>query len=247
MIALTSRQRNIIEYLLDHDTYVTNDVLASNFDVSNRTVRKDLEVIDAYLKEAGSHLIRKPGSGVLIEEKKNLCFDEYNYSYSKEERIALCITSLLLNDVNTFVALASDCQVSKQTIINDIRDLEKYLKDYRILVIKNQGVGTSLSGNEADIRRLFIDLLFSNEHSKMVSEFCLHSKSIQKNMDLAQDVLNQIESTFQHKYVDRDRILIVLCFLMNRIGLLKESSSIQNLDVERICSILSSKITNRID
>lgn len=53
MIALTLRQRNIIEYLLSRDSYVTNDVIASNFEVSNRTVRKDLEVISAYLKEQG--------------------------------------------------------------------------------------------------------------------------------------------------------------------------------------------------
>ena len=36
MIALTLRQRNIIEYLLSRDSYVTNDVIASNFEVSNR-------------------------------------------------------------------------------------------------------------------------------------------------------------------------------------------------------------------
>ena len=53
MIALTLRKRNIIEYLLSRDSYVTNDVIASNFEVSNRTVRKDLEVISAYLKEQG--------------------------------------------------------------------------------------------------------------------------------------------------------------------------------------------------
>ena len=55
MIALTLRQRNIIEYLLSRDSYVTNDVIASNFEVSNRTVRKDLEVISAYLKEQRTH------------------------------------------------------------------------------------------------------------------------------------------------------------------------------------------------
>lgn len=38
MIALTLRQRNIIEYLLSRDSYVTNDVIASNFEVSDVSI-----------------------------------------------------------------------------------------------------------------------------------------------------------------------------------------------------------------
>lgn len=136
MIALTLRQRNIIEYLLSRDSYVTNDVIASNFEVSNRTVRKDLEVISAYLKGQGISLVRKPGKGVWIEDKQEVLFDDLSCSYSKNERIVIYVTSLLLNDVNTFMTLASSCGVSKQTVINDLNTIEKFLDGYHLSLIK---------------------------------------------------------------------------------------------------------------
>ena len=95
MFILTLRQRNIIEYLLSRDSYVTNDVIASNFEVSNRTVRKDLEVISAYLKEQGISLVRKPGKGVWIENKQEVLFDDLSCSYSKNERIVIYVTKML--------------------------------------------------------------------------------------------------------------------------------------------------------
>ena len=248
MIALTLRQRNIIEYLLSRDSYVTNDVIASNFEVSNRTVRKDLEVIAAYLKEQGMSLVRKPGKGVWIENKQEVLFDDLSCSYSKNERIVIYVTSLLLNDVNTFMTLASSCGVSKQTVINDLNTIEKFLDGYHLSLIKNQGVGTSLEGDETDIRRLFIDLLFTNDHSKIVYELCINNDGIQRNLDVSFELITVIENEFRFRYVDRDRISIVLSFLLNRLGLMKtKNSTIQSPDMERINSILSTKISDSND
>lgn len=248
MIALTLRQRNIIEYLLSRDSYVTNDVIASNFEVSNRTVRKDLEVISAYLKEQGISLVRKPGKGVWIENKQEVLFDDLSCSYSKNERIVIYVTSLLLNDVNTFMTLASSCGVSKQTVINDLNTIEKFLDGYHLSLIKNQGVGTSLEGDETDIRRLFIDLLFTNDHSKIVYELCINNDGIQRNLDVSFELITVIENEFRFRYVDRDRISIVLSFLLNRLGLMKtKNSTIQSSDMERINSILSTKISDSND
>ena len=90
MIALTSRQRNIIEYLLKHDVFVTNDEIAGYFNVSNRTIRKDLDVISIYLNEQGMELVRKPGSGIYLDGNINdISFEKIDYSYSKEERIVI--------------------------------------------------------------------------------------------------------------------------------------------------------------
>ena len=88
-------------------------------------------------------------------------------------------------------------------------------------LIKNQGVGTSLEGDETDIRRLFIDLLFTNDHSKIVYELCINNDGIQRNLDVSFELITVIENEFRFRYVDRDRISIVLSFLLNRLGLMK--------------------------
>ena len=167
MIALTLRQRNIIEYLLSRDSYVTNDVIASNFEVSNRTVRKDLEVISAYLKEQGISLVRKPGKGVWIENKQEVLFDDLSCSYSKNERIVIYVTSLLLNDVNTFMTLASSCGVSKQTVINDLNTIEKFLDGYHLSLIdtfNKLGYKTKINTHTTSCINLFLDIYLYSEY-----------------------------------------------------------------------------------
>lgn len=115
-------------------------------------------------------------------------------------------------------------------------------------LIKNQGVGTSLEGDETDIRRLFIDLLFTNDHSKIVYELCINNDGIQRNLDVSFELITVIENEFRFRYVDRDRISIVLSFLLNRLGLMKtKNSTIQSSDMERINSILSTKISDSND
>lgn len=51
MITLTKRQKDISLYLLKQNDYLTGRQLAEHFSVSIRTIRNDLDQIEAYLKE----------------------------------------------------------------------------------------------------------------------------------------------------------------------------------------------------
>ena len=51
MITLTSRQKEIIEYLIEKGRFVRSSELANYYFVSTRTIRKDLDVIEVFLKE----------------------------------------------------------------------------------------------------------------------------------------------------------------------------------------------------
>lgn len=95
---------------------------------------------------------------------------------------------------------------------------------------------------------MFIDLLFTNDHSKIVYELCINNDGIQRNLDVSFELITVIENEFRFRYVDRDRISIVLSFLLNRLGLMKtKNSTIQSSDMERINSILSTKISDSND
>ena len=73
------------------------------------------------------------------------------------------------------------------------------------------------------------------DHSKIVYELCINNDGIQRNLDVSFELITVIENEFRFRYVDRDRISIVLSFLLNRLGLMKtKNSTIQSSDMERI-------------
>lgn len=72
MITLTKRQKNIIRYLLELEDFIKIKNIALTFDVSERTLRYDLDIIEAYLKEIKGVLIRKPRMGIMIEDRDEL-------------------------------------------------------------------------------------------------------------------------------------------------------------------------------
>ena len=93
MITLTKRQKDIMGYLLTNKSYSTIKNMASIFEVSERTIRYDLDVIEAWLRERNVNLIRKPRLGISIEledSSVNKILDELtnieNIDYSMDER-----------------------------------------------------------------------------------------------------------------------------------------------------------------
>ena len=126
MITLTSRQKEIIEYLIEKGRFVRSSELANYYFVSTRTIRKDLDVIEVFLKENGIVLIRKQGTGICIRSLSDdlkqiepLLKERENQVLSKNERKTVTASMLLIYPNITFQELADICCVSKQTIIND--------------------------------------------------------------------------------------------------------------------------------
>ena len=54
MIGLTSRQCQLLKILCSKDAYLTTEEITRHLDVSARTVRTELNVIDAFVREYGS-------------------------------------------------------------------------------------------------------------------------------------------------------------------------------------------------
>ena len=71
MIKITKRQKAILHVLLENDVFITVKNLSERFDVSSRTLRYDLDLIEYFLKEQGVRLERKPHFGVRIQFKES--------------------------------------------------------------------------------------------------------------------------------------------------------------------------------
>lgn len=63
---MNKRLLDIAELLLNSSDYITVDTIAEKLNVSNKTIRNDLVILDEWLLEFNLSLDKKTGSGVII-------------------------------------------------------------------------------------------------------------------------------------------------------------------------------------
>lgn len=222
MITLTKRQKDISLYLLKQNDYLTGRQLAEHFSVSIRTIRNDLDQIEAYLKERQLLIVRKSGIGVRIfidaqkrMELKQMLEASDGHYLNKEERHALILTLLLIHDSCTFQELGEACQVSRQTIINSFAEIEAIIKKNALHITKQQGVGISLSGDERALRQLFLQMV--NEYPLIVSNAVPLQLASERYDSVISQMIREIEHAHSIRFVNKNRLTLLLTFFLWRM------------------------------
>lgn len=166
---MNDRQKDLLRILLTAQSFFFTKDLADTFNVSTRTIRRDLNFIQTELEERGLKLLRKPNNGIYIsgsQKKKDQLLSFYGSSLNiYDVRIRRLLLALLIfnNDINFSSQDASDYFfVSLQTIDADIDFLNF---EYKISPdIKTSRSGISWNGDEISRRNylmIFLSELFS--------------------------------------------------------------------------------------
>lgn len=239
MIILTKRQKDILIFLCEQEEFVTFSILAKKFSISKKTIQNDIHHIDAFLKEKKIELIKKPGIGLFVkaefDQKINLCkkLDTIELrNFSKLERKALIMASLLCRSLNTFQELADICLVSKQTIINSFSEIEIEFAKENLSIEKIHGTGLRLKGEEIDIRRIFIQLIKDNPCQQFVEELVKEQGELNDCIENANILLDEIEKDSQIFFNNRTHLKYIIGFIMKRIERdkkLSEKTTFENL------------------
>lgn len=142
--------------------------LAEEFQISQRTVRNDLNAINDLLKEQGLTSLKLGKGGKILREGDFSeileSLDEkdfYDYKLSKEERKK--IASVLLVTAKGYITLseiAEHMSVSRATVINDLDEIKEYIHKGNLEVNSHPNKGLSVTGTESD-RRVFLLSLIS--------------------------------------------------------------------------------------
>lgn len=166
MFVLNSRLKSLIIELLSHKEPVTSEYLAKVLGVTSRTIRNDVKTLNLEFKKIGVQIEASRGVGYfidsalgqqvteLIEELFMLQEEEHgNTPVLPEERILYILKRIIMTD--DFIAaeqLANELFVSKSTVDNDLKQVEKLLEKYDLKLFKKQNFGIKLLGNEMNIR-----------------------------------------------------------------------------------------------
>lgn len=203
--------------------------LAKEFQISQRTVRNDLNTINDILKEHKLPVLRLEKGGWIVREddfSQVLGYveekDFYDYKLSKEERKK--VASILLicaPDYITLSEIADHMVVSRATVINDLEEIKAYIKEGKLEVYSHPNKGLRVEGKESD-KRIFLMRLVSYNPDAAAEDIVRKQVSPE---DGIQDILSKIlyEQEHVHEcFLDDSsfqKILIYLEIMTSRLKL----------------------------
>lgn len=162
MISLNQRQEKIILYLESNRDWITGKELSKLLDVSDRTIRSDIESINRYV--VGESLIDsnlRHGYRINTHVLATLNLDlGKTIPQTPKERCVYIIQELLFNcNELSLTFLQDQIFVSGYSIDNDLKKIKSMLKPYSTLKLSRRKNYISLEGSEKEKRQLYKDLL----------------------------------------------------------------------------------------
>ena len=162
MSNLNARQIKCLKLLWQEQQFRSAGYLAEKLKVSDKTVLQDLKVIQEYLNPFHVTLIRKTGRGIYLPEKVRGNQELISSLESEGEEMGPMSTEarrqeitkrLLLMDEKglSIQKLSEEFYVSRASIVNDFKFIERWGERYRLKLMKNRS-GRMFAGQEKGIR-----------------------------------------------------------------------------------------------
>lgn len=193
---ISSRTKKIIKILIEIDNYIVTEQIAEKLDVSSRTILRELKKVEKWLKGNDILLEKKKGTGIRlncsqadkIRIAEILEFEAVDKHYSPEERKMIILSELLRDQrPNKLYAFTRVTNVSEATISHDLDEIEAWVEDYELKLIRKPGLGVYLEGRERDIRKASINLLYQNFNLEEIllllqDKYSKKEESLRKNL-----------------------------------------------------------------
>ncbi len=162
--------------MLEHSGRVTTSSLADSFDVSERTIRNDLNQLRGFMEE---HDLTPPevGASGAVEAGDDIgralelldSEDFYSYKLTKMERVQLIGAILIrIDSYITLQKLSTVLCVSRATVIKDLDTVKEQMAEADLAVAAFSNKGLYVQGSEKN-KRLFVLSQFT-ERSESLSD-----------------------------------------------------------------------------
>lgn len=205
---MNARGREILNILLQGNDYIKVDEIARQMNISKRSIYYDIYHINDWLTFYGLaelSIVRKKGI-ILDEETKkeiediledSMAIDDY--VLSPTERIGVIICSILYSENPVYIEqLMSFCNVSRNTIFNDLTVVESELQNYDLKLGYEPKTGYEILGNIVKARAVYI--LYFNRLTPLYEDNHLYFMDKTEILDNIK-VLNKMEERLHTSYV----------------------------------------------
>ncbi|MGB3681638.1 MAG: BglG family transcription antiterminator [Rubrobacteraceae bacterium] len=169
-MGLSAREIRLIEVLLRHPNGLTAGGIADRLNVSTRTVHRDLQPASDFLGSHDLTLVRQSGRGVSVEgspEAREQALERLHemgpVSLPPHERqLSLLSVLLMAEQPIKLRALGSRLKVAIGTVSRDLDEMEGWLAEFGLSLVRKRGSGVEISGREGDRRRAIRHLISQN-------------------------------------------------------------------------------------
>lgn len=176
MVYINSRCKKIISMLLKGDYYISLKQISEELEVSKRSIYYDICKLNDWLMYydiTELQIVRGKGIRFSENDKKKIAMIvegnhmEEKYIFSPTERIEVIYCYILISHLseNVYIdQIAEYCNVSRNTIFNDLRLLVNRLKEYDLSLKYTSKEGYEIGGDVVNIRAMFF-MYFNNLYS----------------------------------------------------------------------------------
>lgn len=237
---LSSRLIQILFLLLNSDRPIPAISFAKNMQISKRTVFRELENIDNYLKEYGLKLDTKSKKGISIigsEFNKNKMLNELNNlkhsnPKNKEERHNRLILELLKQEEpQKIYYYSSFLKVSEATINNDLDTVEDWFLKNNVNLVRKSGLGIYLEYKEDGYRKACMRYIYQNTENPLsrLSDL-IEASIVSKVIDSIKQVRdNRLSGVAESSYTE---LIAYLSIMTQRILAGKKNTREKNINLK---------------
>ncbi|XJS11141.1 BglG family transcription antiterminator [Aerococcaceae bacterium WGS1372] len=220
---------------------INEEELKNKLDISSRKLAYRINQINEDLKIRGLPIIYKEQGKYIIgndtlQSLTNIS-EEMVSVYSPENRINLLILNLSLSlEELSLNHLAFNLNVSKNTILNDIKIVRQVLKKYELEVKYSRENGYEIIGDEFDIRTLLQNVMLECLTKYQIDGVMNILQPIQLKIQEIKNEMHKIEKFLNLKFTDDDYYNLVLLFAVSlrRIEKNKEITTLNYIDYKEI-------------
>lgn len=243
---MNTRQRETLLLLL-HETGRLRPVqeLADHVGCSEKTLRGELKAIEELLNDyPGSHLVRRPGLGIMLEaseEDRAELFGRLSSAAESasgtadDERMLQIAYRLLMNPKPAAVSdFASRYYVPKSLIRRDLDRISDWLDKFGLKLESRQKVGLVLQGSEKD-RRSALSRLSQLAGSPELMQTWLRGQFAPQEIETVQRELRELQKRFDVRFADEtlESLLLHVLFVVKRT-MLKQPISLSPQEIEAL-------------
>lgn len=176
---LSPRLIQLFTILLKEDKVVSVKKLAEDVKVSKRTVQRELDNTEGFLKKYGLRLNTKAGTGIWLEGEKHSkdrlleeleSNETIDYVDKEKRRTSLILEILKDREPKKLYYYSNILGVSEATISNDMEAIKEWFDRFELTLIRKQGYGVTLEGTEKNYRlavKRFLDENAENADLKL--------------------------------------------------------------------------------
>ncbi|MDR7078432.1 transcriptional antiterminator/mannitol/fructose-specific phosphotransferase system IIA component (Ntr-type) [Neobacillus niacini] len=203
----------LLDYFLKVKSINMNQIMEAT-QLTKRQISYDLDKVNHWLKEEelptiqfkGNHSIVVPDEVVEYFRNTEINRHEHDFVFSEEERLAvICLYLFMRNDTISSFHLTQLLQVSKNTVISDIKKANQINCPFLVEIRYSRKSGYHLVGSEIDKRALvmhYISRMIQVPYFEKLLDYLVKEETRKIDYRGIVNILKQIEKQFSLNFVE---------------------------------------------